>query len=300
MAITNNSAKFLFYARQSGVSFEDTLMLGRLHLYASRQSIQENIDLFAKNELSVKEVKFPDEYSEPLFKILGAKTVNSLDYSDYENASIVHDLNIPIPDQFKNRFSAVVDGGTVEHVFNFPVAIKNCMEAVKLNGHYIGITPVNNQMGHGFYQFSPELYYRVFSKENGFEVVKMIICAHADEQNVQKWYEVPDPIKVNNRVMLVNNFPTSILLIAKKTHQSPIFAHTPQQSDYATTWVANDSIKTGIKPEGVSKVKHLYRKLIPKKVKIFLRNSYNLFTKEKQQVGDLGQVDPTQFKEIKL
>jgi hypothetical protein len=28
-------------------------------------------------------------------------------------------------------------------------------------------------MGHGFYQFGPELYYRAFSEENGFQVERL-------------------------------------------------------------------------------------------------------------------------------
>ena len=68
----------------------------------------------------------------------------------------------------KNKYTLVIDGGCLEHIFNFPVAIKNCMEMLQEGGHFIGITPANNLMGHGFYQFSPELYFRIFSKENGF------------------------------------------------------------------------------------------------------------------------------------
>src|SRR5438477_418150 len=79
-----------------------------------------------------------------------------------------HDMNEPIPDKFKETYTAVLDGGSLEHVFNFPVAIKNCMEMVKVGGHYLAITPANNFFGHGFYQFSPELYFTVLSKENGF------------------------------------------------------------------------------------------------------------------------------------
>ena len=30
-------------------------------------------------------------------------------------------------------------------------------------------TPANNMMGHGFYQFSPELMYRIFAEANGFD-----------------------------------------------------------------------------------------------------------------------------------
>ena len=50
------------------------------------------------------------------------------------------------------------------------------MEMVKRGGHFIGVTTLNNFCGHGFYQFSPELYYRVFAPGNGFEVVKMYVC----------------------------------------------------------------------------------------------------------------------------
>ena len=174
------------------------------------------------------------------------------------------------------------------------------MEALKINGHFIAMTPVNNQMGHGFYQFSPELFYRIFSQENGFQILKMIICAQTDGNESVKWYEVIDPEIVKERVMIVNNFPTSIMFIAKKTHDAPIFKNIPQQSDYTTAWLANENIKSGKKPEGVSTGKHLYRKILPKKIRVLFHNLYDLFTKERQQIADLGYVDPNYFKEIKL
>ena len=77
-------------------------------------------------------------------------------------------MNLPIGDDLKRKFSVVIDGGTLEHVFNFPVAIKNCMQMLDVGGHFFVHTMANNFMGHGFYQFSPELFYRVFSPENGF------------------------------------------------------------------------------------------------------------------------------------
>ena len=36
--------------------------------------------------------------------------------------------------------------------------------------HFVRITPANNFFGHGFYQFTPELFFRIFSAANGFEV----------------------------------------------------------------------------------------------------------------------------------
>src|SRR5439155_8100430 len=69
----------------------------------------------------------PHTYAEEFLKLLGAEEVVSIDISDYEGASLVHDMNEPIPDRWKGQYDLVFDGGTLEHVFNFPAAIKNCM-----------------------------------------------------------------------------------------------------------------------------------------------------------------------------
>ena len=51
--------------------------------------------------------------------MLGAKSIDSIDFSDYENASIIHDLNIDLPNNLENKYSLVLDWGTLEHFFNF-------------------------------------------------------------------------------------------------------------------------------------------------------------------------------------
>jgi hypothetical protein len=174
-----------------------------------------------------------DRYAEPFFALLGASDTVSIDASSYEGASIVHDMNMPIGENLKDAFSVVIDGGSLEHIFNFPVAIRNCMEMVQIGGHYLGITPANNFMGHGFYQFSPELYYRIFSKENGFAVERIIIFESVT--NAQ-WLQVVDPDSIKKRVELINSKPTYLLVHARKIENRPVFAHPPQQSDYVHTW----------------------------------------------------------------
>jgi SAM-dependent methyltransferase len=176
-----------------------------------------------------------ETYSEGFFRLLGSSTVESIDYSDYEKASIVHDMNEPLPNGLKGRFSVVVDAGTLEHVFNFPVAIKNCMELLGEGGHFIGITPANNFMGHGFYQFGPELLFSVFSPQNGFEMVKLIICEDFEDA---QWYEVGRPKGgIAGRVTLTNHRPTYLMCIARRLAglREP-FLSTPQQSDYHDAW----------------------------------------------------------------
>ena len=298
MALTKNDCTLLFFSKKLGVSFKETLMIGRLNLYASQQDIKNAIQKYKTNEKEIKDVKFTDEYSEPLFEILGADKIDSIDYSAYENASIIHDLNLPIPDDMKNKYSAIVDGGTIEHVFNFPVAIKNCMNALKIGGHYIGITPANNQMGHGFYQFSPELYFRIFSEDNGFRIKKMLINVTVGEDT--NWYEVADPKVVNSRVMLMNNFPISLIIIAEKFAEKEVFKIIPQQLDYANTWNAYNSIKENKIQSNESRMKFLYRKLFPKRIKIILRNIYNIIFVEKIKDNFIGEFNPDHFIKTEL
>ena len=300
MALTKNCSTFLFYAKSLGVSFDKTLMLGRLNLYVSKEDIQADIARFKNNAKRPEEVQFTDEYSEPLFEILGASKTDSMDFSDYEKASIIHDLNQPVPEQYKNRFSAIVDGGTIEHVFNFPVAIKNCMEMLQVGGHYIGITPANNTMGHGLYQFSPELLYNIFREENGFAVKKMIIVTQETNGNTSAWYEVQDPRKAKSRVLLTNTKPTYLMVLAEKKSIQPIFQKPPQQSDYEMVWNISEALQSNKKPQNESRLKFLYRRFTPRPLKILAHNIYDLFTKEEVVNEDLGKINAEHFKKMDI
>src|SRR5574341_140267 len=55
---------------------------------------------------------------EAFLRLLGAETVQAMDVSDHEGAQIIHDLNRPIPPSLRGRFDMVLDGGTLEHVFD--------------------------------------------------------------------------------------------------------------------------------------------------------------------------------------
>ena len=96
--------------------------------------------------------------------------VDSMDASDFEGATVVHDLNLPAPTTLVGRYTAVIDAGTVEHVFNVPEALRTAMSLVAHGGHLVLMAPCNNNPGHGFYQFTPELVFRSLSTSNGFAV----------------------------------------------------------------------------------------------------------------------------------
>jgi len=300
MGITANCSKFLFYSKKLGASFDKTLMLGRLELFATKNELTDYINLFNNNTKKISEVNFRDKYSEPLFEILGANSVDSMDVSSYEDATILHDLNQPIPDSLKKRFSAIVDGGTIEHVFNFPVAIKNCMEALSVGGHYIGITPANNTMGHGFYQFSPELFYNIFNKGNGFKIKTIIIFTQNSNGKASDWYETVDPVEANTRIMLVNGQSTYLLVLAEKIADVPVFAATPQQSDYQSLWAIKEALKENKVPANEGRIKFILRKIIPQPLINFTHNVVGLFTRKKIVDEGLGEIDAKYYKKVEI
>ncbi|MGH8513088.1 MAG: class I SAM-dependent methyltransferase, partial [Gammaproteobacteria bacterium] len=165
-------------------------MVGRQTLHLSSRELHKLLGQFgypvpvaAVNDLFLRNQGF----AEPLFHLLGAESIRSLDASDYEHATDIVDLNAPIDESYKNIFSVVIDSGSLEHVFNFPVAIKSCMQMVEPGGYFIGVVPGNNFLGHGFYQFSPELFYRIFTQANGFAVIKMFVF---EDRAGATWFEV--------------------------------------------------------------------------------------------------------------
>ncbi len=107
------------------------------------------------------------------------------------------------------------------------------MEMVKVGGHFLAITPANNFFGHGFYQFSPELFFRVLSPENGFQMERMVAVEYGFRR---RWFEVSDPEVVRARVALVNSVPVMLFLQAKRVAALPVLSKTPQQSDYVAIW----------------------------------------------------------------
>ena len=223
MGIDIYSARFLHSEKKRGLDLGHTLTLGHQAVY---------IDVEAYRSL-ISSLGIPCEetiYADDLFRGLGAKSVDVMDASSYEGANLVHNLNEPVSRELVEKYDCVFDGGSLEHVFNFPVALKNCLEMVKVGGRFITITPTNAQCGHGFYQFSPELFYSTLCAENGFCLERMLFVWHS------RWFSVRKPADIKERVELFTDEPTSLFISAKRMERKSVFARWPQQSDYIASW----------------------------------------------------------------
>ncbi|MBM3883850.1 MAG: class I SAM-dependent methyltransferase [Verrucomicrobia bacterium] len=253
MGMTCEATRFLLEGVRAGISVRRTVTLGRQDVWVGPERLEAFLREFqlvpatlggaaCREALAAAPGRF-----EALLRLLGAESVSACDASGYEGATLLHDLNQPIPPEWIEQFDLVLDGGTLEHIFNFPVALANCLRMVKPAGHLILLTPANNYCGHGFYQFSPELFWRVLSSANGFELERM--HAVVDTEGMSEVlgvrysfsirgprYAVADPAVVRQRVLLANDAPVLLFIQARKTASVPLLTAAPQQSDYVPLW----------------------------------------------------------------
>lgn len=268
MGVDVQALRFLLRSK-STVSFESFLMLGRQWRHVKSNVLKKECK---KNSLPIDQPTMAQieesRFVEPMLKFLGASKIDSLDFSDYEQATIVHDINAPIPDHLKNRFTCVYDGGTLEHVFDFPRAIRNAMEMVAVGGHFMGVGPANNHSGHGFYQFSPELYWRIFSEANGYSIEEVSVC---ECQRDAPSYRIVNPAELGRRVQFTNSRPTYLMVRARRLRQTEIFKTIPQQSYYETAWtpqngssqVQHKNLRNWAKHALPEPVKRILRPMVP-------------------------------------
>jgi len=160
----------------------DVLTLGQQSVYAT---LNEVLTIFSKHKISINPLpdgidtknKIPHWVGTPyenrtnaqtVLTLLGADSVCVADISPYENPEYIIDLNNKIDSHYEQKFDVIFDVGTLEHIFDIPTALQNLTKMLKPDGRIILILPASNAIDHGFYQFSPTLFYDFFSC-NGFE-----------------------------------------------------------------------------------------------------------------------------------
>lgn len=241
MGIDNNFLHFLAESTKSGVSLAKTATLGRQNFYriteASLVAGLRRADFAVVPAEARTMLQAHGVYADALLRFLGAEVLDTFDYSDYEGATCIADMNKPVDPVYHGRYTTVLDGGSLEHIFNFPQAITNCMQMVAEGGHFVAFCPANNFFGHGLYQFSAELFFRIFSPENGFEDTRIVLVE--DDQSRPGWFEVADPASVRERVTLMSATPCHLFVRSRKVRQVKPFVTPPYQSDYVTMWQAS-------------------------------------------------------------
>lgn len=107
-----------------------------------------------------------------------------LDYAKLRGPEIVADLNQPLT--LQDKYSLVLDPGTIEHCFNISQCLSNILALVADGGHIIHWNPAN-MCNHGFYNFSPT-FYRDFYEDNDGIIHAQWFCGQYKDN---KWGAIP-------------------------------------------------------------------------------------------------------------
>lgn len=171
-----------------------------------------------------------EKYCESLLlQHFGARCVDSWDYSPYEGASHIADMNKPLNEGL-STYDTLIDFGSLEHVYNAPQALLNVSGLCRDGGQILHVLPANNFCGHGFWQFSPELFFSLYRESNGYAETRVFL---ASEYRTDIWYEVMKP-EHGQRANVISFMPTFVLCrtvkFRKCCHDSV------QQSDYIHAW----------------------------------------------------------------
>lgn len=192
MGIARSSVKLLIQEAQRRPFQGKVLTLGKQDIWVDEKELEKiaqefqyklfpcpNIDPLAKKSDMRKQGFLSDNY---LLSRLGFSEVRSLDVSDYEGADHIFDLNQPnsLPELI-NAFDFILDGGTLEHVFHLPNALKAIFQMVRVNGRIFHVSPSSNHIDHGFYMFSPTLFWDYYHA-NHFDLNQFQIISHNPAQ----------------------------------------------------------------------------------------------------------------------
>jgi len=182
----------------------------------------------------------PDGYAETLMSKLGFGAMEAMDFSDYEGASLLHDLNQPVPPELEGAFDFIFDGGTIEHVFNVPMALANVFRMLRPGGRAVSANGMNGWAGHGMYQFNPELVWTFWRRTCDCKVHD---CRGIKKLPVPKELHLPfpDPAETGRRLRLKGKVPQGRVYLyyeVERMAQSAL-GSSALQSDYETRWATH-------------------------------------------------------------
>lgn len=164
------------------------------------------------------------------FRLLGVNDVVALDHSDYEGAELIWNLNLPIPDNLANVADFILDGSTIDNVFDPACTLRNMARMLKPGGrlistalgsnHYAPYMVPTPQWLFDFFVYNrfadARLYYLVYAATG----LNVLMLDHELQQRSTKWTET-----------LHCPYTVGIVTVAEKAKHST-FDENPSQHHY--------------------------------------------------------------------
>ncbi len=168
---------------------------------------------------------------------LGFERVVRIDVDDYEQVDAILDLNsATTPNHLLQAFDAIIDFGTLEHVYHVPNAMSHISRMIRPFGRVIHMLPASNCVEHGFYSFSPTFVRDHYLAAN-YQIKVLFLCKLPKRFERKAWTLYEYPIEYRD------SFPmgrlgrgTFVIFAIVIAPDSPMVGLTPQQGFYSRTW----------------------------------------------------------------
>ncbi len=257
--------------KRSGFIKGNVLTLGQQNVWINLHQLKKLLRKYDLKEYSLKEhINYENKIKswnnlnstnlscQALLTIIGANKVDAVDISNYESANIILNLNNPVSKDLFEKYDVIIDSGTLEHIFNTPVALENICNMLKPEGSFFSTGPSSNFIDHGFYSFSPTLYFDFFGA-NGFKDMRSYLREGSSRIYSRKG-RLFEYRHTNQPTPLVSSKAIEVYFLAKKTlkYNSDKVVK-PIQSIYRNNIIYENKIKS-IKRE--KKVQYYKLKII--------------------------------------
>lgn len=176
---------------------------------AKHQNLKGSVLTYGVQKMPVEQKTTCEEF----LRKKGFDPVHSLDVYDKEGPTYVKNMDHPV--YLPMSYDLIIDGGTIEHCFSTASFLTNTVQFLNPGGMVLHFTPTNNWSGHGFYQFSPELFYD-FYYDNGFTDLNSWLIVYHDMKIV--------PLVMDKHHRKINQLNKEVMIVfaARKGEECPL------------------------------------------------------------------------------
>lgn len=128
--------------------------------------IIDNVTSISRDRNYIEDISF--------FALFSDVKLKTLDVTDYEDAEIIHDMHVPIPDEYANLFDFIWNGSCLDNMFDPAMAMRSCGRMLK-NGGRLFCMEMGSPHFNAYTMFSHAWFFDYFAV-NDFAECKIYSC----------------------------------------------------------------------------------------------------------------------------
>ncbi|MCX6806456.1 MAG: hypothetical protein NTY56_03355, partial [Patescibacteria group bacterium] len=108
------------------------------------------------------------------FSSFGSSKLSVLDVTDYEGATIIHDMSVPVPNEYQNRYEFIFNGSILDNMFDPAQAMRNISQMLSPSGRVMHIEMATN-LAFEYLMFSVDWFLDYYVINNFYDCI-VYVC----------------------------------------------------------------------------------------------------------------------------